>query len=64
VDFPKEAYAFFQSLGVDLSGFDERLACYELHIGLAHQAYNAYTGNWNELANVTRHTTSIADKVR
>jgi hygromycin-B 4-O-kinase len=64
VDFAKEAMAFNQNLGVDLTGFHERVRCYELHIGLAHQAYNAYIGNWNELANVTQHTTAIADKVR
>lgn len=64
IDFAREALAFYRDAGADVCGFDERLTCYELQIGLAHQAYNAFVGNWTELANVTRHTTTVADRVR
>jgi hygromycin-B 4-O-kinase len=64
VNFANEALAYYRDRGADLSRFDERLACYELHIGLGHQAYNAFVGNWDALADVTRHTTAVADRVR
>lgn len=59
-----EAHRFFADLGVDLHNFHERLLCYQLHIGLSHQAYNASIGRWDDLADVTRHTVRVADRVR
>jgi hygromycin-B 4-O-kinase len=64
IDLAQEALAFYRDAGADVEGFSERLTCYELQIGLAHQAYNAFVGNWTELDNVTRHTTAVADRVR
>jgi hygromycin-B 4-O-kinase len=59
-----EAHRFFADLGADLHDYRERLLCYQLHIGLSHQAYNASIGRWDDLADVTLHTTAIADQVR
>lgn len=63
-DIALEGYSYFQERGADMSAFKERLICYELYIGLSHQAYNASIGRWDDLADVVRHTTTIADKVR
>jgi hygromycin-B 4-O-kinase len=59
-----EAHRYFRDLGVDLAGFEERLICYQLHIGLGHEIYNASIEGWDNLAEVTRLTTALADKVR
>ncbi len=42
---------------VDLA---QRLRCYEVHIGLGAQAYNAFKGRWAELAACAAHTLAIA----
>jgi hypothetical protein len=35
--------------------------CCKLHIGLAHRAYNAHTGNTNDLFMLAEHMTSLLD---
>ncbi len=37
-----------------------RLRCYQIHIGLDAQAYNAFTGRWRELADNARQTAALA----
>lgn len=64
IDVTSAAFDRLKHIDVDLSGFRERLLCYQLHIGLTHQAYNASIGNWNDLADVARHTAALADEVR
>jgi hygromycin-B 4-O-kinase len=59
-----EAHRFLGDLGADLHNFHERLLCYQLHIGLGHQAYNASIGRWDDLADVAHHTSAVADQVR
>lgn len=39
-----------------------RLRCYQIHIGLDTQAYNAFTGRWQELASSARQTTALAER--
>ena len=39
-----------------------RLRCYQIHIGLDSQAYNAFTGRWQELASNARQTTTLAER--
>jgi hygromycin-B 4-O-kinase len=39
-----------------------RLRCYQIHIGLDAQAYNAFTGRWQELASNARQTTALAER--
>ncbi len=41
------------------SGLDERLRCYEVHIGLDAQQYNALTGRWDELARSAERTLAL-----
>jgi hygromycin-B 4-O-kinase len=39
-----------------------RLRCYQIHIGLDAQAYNAFTGRWQELADNARLTAALAER--
>jgi hygromycin-B 4-O-kinase len=49
-------------IAADLDGpdADDRLRCYQVHIGLTAQAYNAYTGRFDELAENARQTLVLA----
>lgn len=59
IDFREEAARHYGSLGLDLPCYEDRLRCYEVHIGLDHLVYNAYMGRWDELARVAEHTLAI-----
>lgn len=54
----------FSDRGADLTFFDERLLCYQIHIGLTHQIYTASIGRWADLAVITRLTTELANRIR
>ena len=43
-------------------GFEERLQCYEVHIGLDAQQYNAFTRRWSELARSALRTLAVAER--
>lgn len=64
IDVVDAALPVLRDHGADLSQVQERLMCYQLHIGLGHQSYNASIGRWDALEAVTRHTTVIADEIR
>jgi hygromycin-B 4-O-kinase len=53
IDWAREARRHFETLAVDVPHFEERLRCYEAHIGLDGMAYNAFTRNWNELTDTS-----------
>ena len=59
IDFRQEAARHYASLGLEVPGYEERLRCYEVHIGLDHLAYNAFMGRWDELERVAHHTLAI-----
>lgn len=59
-----EARAYYRDLGANLTEFEQRILCYQIHIGLTHQIYNASIGQWGDLAEVTALTTALSDKVR
>ena len=46
---------------LDVENFDQRLACYELQIGLEHLAYAAFTGREDDLHAVARRTCQILE---
>lgn len=55
--------ARLRSVADDLDGgtdIDERLRCYQLHIGLDGQQYCAFTRNWPQLAETAARTTELA----
>jgi hygromycin-B 4-O-kinase len=49
----------FRDQGVEVPDFDERLACYELQIGLTHLAYNTVIRNQKELHAVAIRTKEV-----
>jgi len=61
IDFAREGLDFYRSRGVPLPGSDERLRCYQLHIGLGHQQWYASRGDWANLEKTARHTLAIAE---
>jgi aminoglycoside phosphotransferase (APT) family kinase protein len=58
IDFRSALLGHYQAAGLDVPRFDERLRCYELHIGLTHLAYCTFTGDPG------RHLPSIARRTR
>ena len=45
IDFRSVIRGHYRATGVEVPRFDERLRCYELHIGLTHLAYCAFAGS-------------------
>ena len=60
IDFAREARRHYASIGLEVPHFAERLRCYELHIGLAAQAYNAYKERWTDLEETAQLTLMLA----
>jgi hygromycin-B 4-O-kinase len=61
VDFASEAARHYASIGLDVPDLHARLRCYQVHIGLGGQAYNAFKGRWPELEATARRTLEVAD---
>jgi aminoglycoside phosphotransferase (APT) family kinase protein len=62
-DIRASALEHYTTIGVALPRFDERLSCYELHIGLEHLAYNAFTRDETELHAVGRRLRTVLDSL-
>ncbi|HEX4212886.1 MAG TPA: aminoglycoside phosphotransferase family protein [Candidatus Dormibacteraeota bacterium] len=60
IDVREEARRHFREIGLEVPGFDERLTCYEIHVGLDAQAYQAFTSRWEELAFCAERTLRLA----
>ena len=45
IDFHSAIREHYAAIRLDVPSFDERLRCYELHIGLTHLAYGAFAGD-------------------
>ncbi len=60
IDFPQEAQRHYTAIGLTVPDFAERLRCYELHIGLGAQSYNAYKERWEEVALIAQGTLAVA----
>lgn len=63
IDFRKQALAHYRQIGLDVPAFEERLACYELHIGLDSIAYCAFTERWGQLEKVSAQTLAVAERI-
>jgi hygromycin-B 4-O-kinase len=48
-----------RAAGEELANFEDRLLCYRVHIGLDAQAYNAFTGRWDELETNAHRTLAL-----
>lgn len=57
------ALQHYTASGVPVPRFDERLSCYELHIGLEHLAYHAFTRDDTELHAVGRRLRALVDSL-
>jgi hygromycin-B 4-O-kinase len=60
IDFRAEVEQHYASSGLDVPGFEERLCCCQIHIGLAGQAYQAFAGLWTDLEATARRTLDVA----
>lgn len=60
IDFRREAAAHYASIDLRVPDLEARLRCYEVHIGLGDQIWNAYQGNWEALATGARRTLAVA----
>jgi hygromycin-B 4-O-kinase len=59
IDIHAAVDAHLDTVGEPRSGRDTRLHCYQLHIGLEHLAYNAFTGRRDDLARNARQTMDL-----
>jgi hygromycin-B 4-O-kinase len=59
LDFRRVIEAHYQTIGLEVENFDERLTCYEIQIGLEHLAYAAFTGREDDLRGVARRTLQV-----
>jgi aminoglycoside phosphotransferase (APT) family kinase protein len=60
IDFRSAIRSHYRAAGLDVPRFDERLRCYELHIGLTHLAYCTFTGDpGHGLPGIARRTRAI-----
>jgi hygromycin-B 4-O-kinase len=62
VDFRAEALAHYRASGVDVPGFERRLRCYEVHVGLSAQVHRAFRGRWARLEAIGRRTLELATR--
>lgn len=49
IDWEAESQKHFESIGLEVPNFKERMLCYKLQISLDAQSYNAFTENWEHL---------------
>lgn len=60
IDFAGEATRHYKAIGLDVPQFEERIRCYQIHIGLDGQSYSAFTQNWDQLAETAQRTLAIS----
>jgi hygromycin-B 4-O-kinase len=62
IDFVAETLDHLKSIGedVDDNRVEERMLCYQIHIGLDAQSYNAYTRRWLDLSTTAERTLALA----
>jgi len=63
IDLEAEALRHARAIGLDLHDATIRLRCYEMHIGLAHFAYNAFLGSWLDYEQTVARTLAIVDAI-
>ena len=61
IDIASIIAGHLEAAGERLPDLDDRLRCYQVHIGLDAQAYNAFTGRWDELAINARRTLALIE---
>jgi hypothetical protein len=61
IDIAGETQRHYAATGTVVENFEARMRCCKLHIGLAHRAYNAHTGNTSHPFMLAEHMTSLLD---
>ncbi len=61
IDVRRVIQDHYETIGLAVKHFDQRLACYELQIGLEDLAYAAFTGREDDLQAVARRTRQLLD---
>lgn len=54
---------YYASMGIQIENCEQRLSCYELHIGLEHIAYCAFSSRPDDLEAVTQATAQVLDRL-
>lgn len=60
IGFRQLALAHYADIGLDVPHFDDRLACYELHIALDSIAYCSFTDRWSQVERVMAQAQAVA----
>jgi aminoglycoside phosphotransferase (APT) family kinase protein len=64
VNVRTQARRHYDTIGLDVPEFDARLHCYELHVGLAHFGYHAWTKQWDDLEATARRLREVLAEER
>jgi hygromycin-B 4-O-kinase len=59
-DFRRAALARYHEIDLGVAGFEARMRCYEIHIGLRHLVYNAWRHDRTNLEATARRTLEVA----
>jgi hygromycin-B 4-O-kinase len=61
VNFREVIVRHYESIGLEVPNFEERLTCYELHIGLVHLAYCTFTGRSDDCGEIAKRLVSVLE---
>jgi len=61
IDFVSVTIRHLASVGLATDDVEERMRCYQIHIGLEAQSYNAFVGSWDWLARTARRTLALTE---
>lgn len=61
VDLRREVLDHYREIDLEVPDFDERLRCYEIHIGLVHLAYCTFARRLEDLQDVATRTRQLLD---
>ena len=63
IDIMHEVLEHYKKIGLNIPNIENRLLCYQIHIGLDAQKYAAFTERWDILAQNTSQTLDLIDKI-
>lgn len=53
----------YKNIGLNIPNIETRLLCYQIHIGLDAQKYNAFTERWEDFAQNSRQTQKLIESI-
>jgi hygromycin-B 4-O-kinase len=63
INIKQEVLAHYENIGLTVPDIEERLLCYQIHIGLDGLKYAAFTENWNHLNRKTEQTLRLIEQL-